>query len=659
MWELGKYSVVAVLLVALVRMRPRRNRVVALLYLGLLLPSALLTFTAQDLGIARQLLSFNLSGPLSLTLCVLFCSNTRLLEIDIRPMFLTMLGPLAGIATLGVRSLATHSNVEFVNASNYIAAGEFGANQVSAALGLGVLLALLVILDRRTSNVLRIPLGVIALAFAVQSAITFSRSGLALAFASMLAAAFYMVRDRRVRITLVLVSTVVFAIGKYVVVPRLDDFTNGKFGERYSEFESDGRTKLASYDWAVFADHPLMGVGPGMANVLRQEMGHSGAAHTEYTRLLAEHGILGSRRDPGARADRVARVPGLARAKYQGIVAGLLVWAALFLAVSGMRLVAPSVVLGLACSIAYSFTPPRRPSPHETEHEPGLLYVGNFLSAAGFTRGYGEDLAGSPRAAWLARRADIAPAGAHRAPCRHAAAAFVHRADYDLAHVDVFSGPSFVWAEAVCAELKVLGEALHPDAPRWEPAGVRAALAATCAPVARGAAMVTAPSRYLCDAMSPYRADIVMQPNALDLSSYPFTARPRVRPKLIWVSRDARDLQPVARRRGPREAREPRPRRHADDVGPDKDGSLTRVQARAPRSAWRRASRRRAGCARRRRRTARARRCVPEHRECRQHAAVAARGDGARAVRGQHVRRWDPLSHSGWTRRPAGATARP
>src|SRR3569623_2148867 len=176
-WELGKYSVVAVLLVALVRMRPRRNRVVALLYLGLLLPSALLTFTAQDLGIARQLLSFNLSGPLSLALCVLFCSNTRLLETDIRPMFLTMLGPLAGIATLGVRALATHSNVEFVNASNYIAAGEFGANQVSAALGLGVLIALLVILDRRTSNVLRIPVGVIALFFADQSAITFSCLG--------------------------------------------------------------------------------------------------------------------------------------------------------------------------------------------------------------------------------------------------------------------------------------------------------------------------------------------------------------------------------------------------------------------------------------------------------------------------------------------------
>lgn len=359
-WELGKYAVVAVLLVGLVRMRGKRNRALALLYMCLLLPSALLTFTAEDLGIARQLLSFNLSGPISLTLCVLFCSNTKLTEDDIRPMFMTMLGPLAGIATLGVRSLATHSNVEFVNASNYIAAGEFGANQVSAALGLGVLLALLVILDRRSSGSLRIPLGLLALVFAVQSAITFSRSGLALAFASLMGAAFYMVRDRRTRVTLIAVALVLFVVGKYVVVPRLDDFTNGKFGERYSEFESDGRTKLASYDWAVFADHPLIGVGPGMANVLRQEMGHFGAAHTEYTRLLAEHGVLGIAAMLvlaviGWRVMRGCRV-----LRYRAVVAGLLTWAALFLAVSGMRLVAPSVVLGLACSIAYSFTPPRR-----------------------------------------------------------------------------------------------------------------------------------------------------------------------------------------------------------------------------------------------------------------------------------------------------------
>src|SRR4051812_7258243 len=38
-WEYGKYAVVAVLAVAMVRQRPRRNATLALAYLGLMLPS--------------------------------------------------------------------------------------------------------------------------------------------------------------------------------------------------------------------------------------------------------------------------------------------------------------------------------------------------------------------------------------------------------------------------------------------------------------------------------------------------------------------------------------------------------------------------------------------------------------------------------------------
>jgi len=362
-WELGKYSVVAVLLVALMRIRWRRNRMLPLLYFALLLPSAFLTFSSEGLGVTRQLLSFNMSGPLSLTLCVLYCSNIKITEPDLRTMLMTVMGPLAGIATLGVQSIATHANIEFVNASNYVTAGEFGANQVSAALGLGVLLAMLLILDRRTPTILRALLGLLGIAYAVQSAITFSRSGLALAFFSLTTAAFYMVRDRRARMTLITVSVFLFALGKFVIVPRLDDLTNGKFGERYSEFESDGRTKLASYDWAVFNEHPVFGVGPGMANVLRREMGHAGAAHTEYTRLLAEHGVFGIAAILvlALLAWRTFRACNVSR--YRAFVVGFLTWSALFLAVSAMRLVAPSVLAGLACAVAYSFaTPTRRPA---------------------------------------------------------------------------------------------------------------------------------------------------------------------------------------------------------------------------------------------------------------------------------------------------------
>ena len=98
-----------------------------------------------------------------------------------------------------------------------------------------------------------------------------------------------------------------------------------------------------------------------MAKPLREEMGHIGAAHTEYTRLLSEHGMLGIAAilllvSLGYRTFRTARDV-VARAW----VLAMLIWVALFLAVDAMRIVAPSFAFGLACTLAFSSLP--RPPP--------------------------------------------------------------------------------------------------------------------------------------------------------------------------------------------------------------------------------------------------------------------------------------------------------
>ena len=48
-------------------------------------------------------------------------------------------------------------------------------------------------------------------------------------------------------------------------------------------------------DLNIFFDHIFTGVGPGQATDLREVYGYgkSVVAHTEYSRMLAEHGILG------------------------------------------------------------------------------------------------------------------------------------------------------------------------------------------------------------------------------------------------------------------------------------------------------------------------------------------------------------------------------
>jgi O-antigen ligase len=362
-WEYGKYAVSAVVFVALLRIRSPRNRGVALGYLALLLPSALLTLLALPLEVARQQLSFNLSGPLCLALCVLYFSNVRLTESDLRTTLLALIAPVISIGTLAYYSTATAVDLEFVGESNSVTSGGFGPNQVSAMLGLALLFALLLVLERKMARRVRIPLLLLVVVFATQAALTFSRGGLVLAIAAAFAAMFYLVRDTRARATLVVLGALLFSVGKYVVVPRLEDFTSGKLAERYTSVDPSGRGIIASFDLQIFADHPVLGVGPGVAPGLREELGHGGAAHTEFTRLLAEHGVLGILAILfllflGIRTILTART-----LQARAYVAAMLVWFTLFLVVNAMRVAAPSFLVGLACAVAYASLPVRpRPS---------------------------------------------------------------------------------------------------------------------------------------------------------------------------------------------------------------------------------------------------------------------------------------------------------
>ncbi|MBE0542922.1 MAG: glycosyltransferase family 4 protein [Verrucomicrobia bacterium] len=109
------------------------------------------------------------------------------------------------------------------------------------------------------------------------------------------------------------------------------------------------------------------------------------------------------------------------------------------------------------------------------------------------------------------------------------------RGEYVVAQVDVYSGPSFVWAECVCWLLGRLGKpfilTLHGGnlptfARRW-PGRVRGLLISARA--------VTTPSHYLQEALRAYRDDLLLLPNAIDLAAYQFRLRSNPQPKFIWL----------------------------------------------------------------------------------------------------------------------------
>lgn len=358
-WEYAKYAVSAVVVVALLRVRAVRNRGLAIGYLVVLLPSVVLTLASMPLDRARQVISFNLSGPLCLTLCVLLFSNLRLRDQDLRTTMLMLIAPVAGVCAIAYHSTVTAVDLEFFGDSNSVTSGGFGPNQVAAMLGLGLVFALLLVVERRLALRIRVVLAILAVAFATQAALTFSRGGLALAFAAAFAAIFYLVRDRRARLTLVVIGALLFSVGKYVVVPQLEEFTSGKLRDRYTDLNPSNRGLIAGYDLQIFADNPVLGVGPGAAAELREGIGHGSAAHTEFTRLLAEHGILGALAIALLLILAIRTIAGARTLQARAFVVAMLVWVMLFLLVNAMRLAAPSFLFGLACAVTFASLPAR------------------------------------------------------------------------------------------------------------------------------------------------------------------------------------------------------------------------------------------------------------------------------------------------------------
>jgi glycosyltransferase involved in cell wall biosynthesis len=176
---------------------------------------------------------------------------------------------------------------------------------------------------------------------------------------------------------------------------------------------------------------------------------------------------------------------------------------------------------------------------------PNVLLIGNFLSASVLTRAVGEDLATrlADRGYAVRTTSSLRPRVARLLDM--IATVLRDRDRYDIAQVDLYSGPAFLYAEVVVGLLRLLrkphvltlhGGNLPAFGRRW-PRRVGRLL--------RGATAVTTPSRYLLEWMRQYRSDIYLLPNAVDVSAYHFRVRERPRPRLVWLRAFHRMYNPM------------------------------------------------------------------------------------------------------------------
>lgn len=307
--EMGKYYLL--LAIAAILLHHIKERTSPPLYhtgafiLFLIAPSLIANLGDFD----REQWVFNILGLIELAVLLILISRERwYIERYARTLQFGLMPVFCMLTYLIIKSPSL-SNVNFLLGANFkTSAGS--SNQVATALGLGIVYTMLLLLLKRPIVKWKwVCYMLIAILF-FRSFLTFSRGGVFASIVSILIAIGYAMFVNRKTFLRYSAIMLVFAAACFFVFIKVDEMTGHKLSQRYSgETEAtitgaqektwnkvtSGRSSMVKADWNIFLSDPAFGVGPGGAKGLRYKYGvpADAAAHTEFTRLLSEHGIGG------------------------------------------------------------------------------------------------------------------------------------------------------------------------------------------------------------------------------------------------------------------------------------------------------------------------------------------------------------------------------
>lgn len=363
LWEYGKYAAILLAFFAILAAsrnpRPRRLSGSAyrlnpaiIFYLACLLPSLILTLGEWDLARARNEISFNLSGPLALTFLALYFWQRPLAKRELLYFLIALVAPIVGILTKAGWRTITADALEFSLNANFATSGGYGPNQVSNILGLGALacVILLVLLWRRLS--FRFFFSGLGVLFLFQAILTFSRGGVYSFILAVTAFIFHLLSSSQARNRFAFLLIAGLLLGWYVGNPLLNRITAAMWQTRFTSLDSTGRMELVLADWQAFLDHPLAGAGVGLSKQYHAEAGDSAVtAHTEFSRTLAEHGLLGILSTLILFGLLVVGYVRNKRGLGRAMAATFAIWSLSLMVHSGMRFVAISLGVALALAV--------------------------------------------------------------------------------------------------------------------------------------------------------------------------------------------------------------------------------------------------------------------------------------------------------------------
>lgn len=304
-YESGKYGVIILLLAGIIAEdRPFRFPRQFLVFFLFLLP-ALTVIEFEDATRARKDVLFNLSGPLSLVASAIYFYKREFTRDHFNKLLLYFVMPIFAMAVVLFFKTPDLSEVTFTLNSNRKLSGGFGANQVSTVLGLGIfIVGLSLFSGYKITGYKILDIGLVAL-FGIRGLLTFSRGGIITAVGALFVAIFiFAIKANNPQLIKKLVVTGVFVgLAGLMVFNYTNELTGGFLKKRYANESSEkgkkrdfttGRLKILMSELEAFEAYPILGAGVGMGKYFRIERGSkSMASHTEFSRLLAEHGLYG------------------------------------------------------------------------------------------------------------------------------------------------------------------------------------------------------------------------------------------------------------------------------------------------------------------------------------------------------------------------------
>ncbi len=377
-WEYAKYAVVVIIFVALVAEWGRRTEVLRLrsvwpaLMLVALIPAVVITILQVGLTDAIDPLSFNLSSYLALGALGFYLWARPIDRDTTLRLLLAIMAPIVGITFLAVYfTLTDLDSLIFLGAANWVTSGNYGPNQVSNMMGFGALIGVMLLILIPRSLGARAFILLLTLGMLGQGVLTFSRGGIYSFVLALATFGFHLMKSPRARSRFLILFGLfggLFLVGIY---PFLDDFTGGSLSQRFSDLDTTGRLEVAQADLDAFRDNMIVGTGVGESTAYHQRyLGYYVATHTEFTRLLAEHGLFGILATAiliFMQAKRyVGNQPGLGR----GLTAALAVWATSIMVHSAMRLAVIPLAIALGLVLWQLQRPPRRATTEKPAAKP-------------------------------------------------------------------------------------------------------------------------------------------------------------------------------------------------------------------------------------------------------------------------------------------------